>query len=263
MKGPVLLVDARAAESLQTAQALAQAGYEAVCAPTPHDAFAKHGKLDLRFAVVELDSLAPAVAAATAKLKTRWPHLAVVALAKAQRGKTDTEMLAGARMVGAHAFFVHPVAPADLARRLDELARQGYGARERRRTALVVDDSETVGEIMRSYLKKNGINTVVKTTWEAALSGWDTLGVDLVFTDIFMPGMGGVEGIRHVRANWAALPIVAFSEGLGSRMEPDKALLAAEKIGADATLAKPLSEKRVMDVVRRVLPTPQPDRASA
>jgi CheY-like chemotaxis protein len=239
MKGPVLLVDARATESMQTSQALAQAGYEVVCAPTPHDAFAKYGNLDLRMAVIELDSLAPAVAAAAAKLKTRWPHLAVVALAKAQRGKTDTEMLAGARAVGAHAFFVHPVAPADLARRLDELARQGYGVPDRRRTVLVVDDSETVGEIMRAYLKKNGFNTVVKTTWEAALSGWDTLGIDLVFTDIFMPGMGGVEGIRHVRANWATVPIVAFSEGLGSRMEPDKALLAAQKIGADATLEKP------------------------
>jgi DNA-binding response OmpR family regulator len=262
MKVPVLLLDARETESTQTSQALAAAGFAVVCAPTAQAALVNCGNADPRMAVIELDSLALEVGAA-AGLKVRWPHLAVVALAKAQRGKTDTEMLAGARTVGAHAFLVHPVAPADLARRLDELARQGYGLPGRRRTVLVVDDSETVGEMMRTFLKKNGFNAVVKTTWEAALSGWDTLGIDLVFTDIFMPGMGGVEGIRHARANWSPVPIVAFSEGLGGRMESDQALLAAQKIGADATLAKPLDEAKVMALVRQLLPAPELRHASA
>jgi DNA-binding response OmpR family regulator len=262
MKGPVLIVDSRAEERLRTAQGLSQAGFQAVPVPTPQDALDKSAALEMRLAVIELDAFSPEVAADAGGFKARWPNIGIVALASAKRGKTDTEMLAGARAIGAHAFFVHPVAPADLARRLDELARQGYGAPERRRTALVVDDSETIGEILRAFLKKNGFNTVVKPTWEAALSGWDTLGVDLVFTDIFMPGMGGVEGIRHVRANWAPVPIVAFSEGLGGRMDPDQALLAAQKIGADAILSKPLSEPRVMAAVRSVF-APRNTRASA
>jgi CheY-like chemotaxis protein len=263
MKGPVLVVDPRAQESLRTSQALSQAGFQAVPMPVPKDAAYKAAGLQPRLAVVELDALAPEIAASTACFKLQWPSIGIVALASAKRGKTDTEMLAGARVVGAHAFYVHPVGPADMVRRLDELLRQGYGLPERRRTVLVVDDSESVGEIMRALLKKNGFNTVVKPTWEAALSGWDTLGIDLVFSDIFMPGMGGVEGIRHVRANWAPVPIVAFSEGLGDRMAPDKALLAAQKIGADVILSKPLNEPRVMAAVRSALQINEATRASA
>lgn len=263
MKGPVLVVDPRAPESLRTTQALAQVGFEVVPVSALQDAVSQHGKRDMRLAVLELDAIAPAAVARAADLKRHWPYIGIVALASAKRGKTDTEMLAGARAAGAHAFYVHPVAPADLARRLDELLRQGYGQPERRRTALVVDDSETIGEMMRAYLKKAGVNAVVKPTWEAALSGWDTLGVDLVFTDIFMPGMGGVEGIREVRAHWAPVPIIAFSEGLGSRMAADKALSAAQKIGADAIMPKPLSEPRVLGVVNSVLSRPDSKRALA
>jgi CheY-like chemotaxis protein len=263
MKGPVLIVDSRAQTSMRTNQALSQADFQVVAVASPQDAVAKCGKLDMRLAVIELDAFAPEVAATAAGLKHHWPNIGIVALASPKRGKTDTEMLAGARATGAHAFYVHPLAPADLARRLDELLRQGYGLPERRRTVLVVDDSETIGEIMRAFLKKNGFNIVVKPTWEEALNGWDTLGVDLVFTDIFMPGMGGVEGIRQVRATWAPVPIVAFSEGLDSRMPPDKALLAAQKTGADAILAKPLSEPRVMAAVRSAFSAFETARASA
>jgi DNA-binding NarL/FixJ family response regulator len=228
MKGPVVIIDSRAQTSMRMNQALSQADFQVVAVASPRDAVARYGTLDMRLAVIELDAFTPEIAATAAELKHHWPNIGIVALASPQRGKTDTEMLAGARAVAAHAFYVHPVAPSDLARRLDELLRQG-----------------------------------VKTTWEDALNGWDTLGVDLVVTDIFMPGMGGVEGIRQVRAAWAPVPIVAFSEGLDSRMPPDKALLAAQKTGADAILVKPLSEPRVMAAVRSAFSARETARASA
>jgi len=262
MKCPVLLVDSRASERRRTAESLSQEDFHVVPVSAPQEALALRGAAAMRLAVVELDSFAPEISDDAAGFKARWPHIGMVDLASAARGKTDTEVLAAPRSIGAHAFYVHPLPPAELARRLSELTRQGYGLPERRRAALVVDDSETTGEIMRAFLEKNGFAAVVKPTWEAVLSGRDTLGVDLVFTDIFLPGMGGVEGIRHVRAKWAPVTIVAFSEGLDGRMESDRALLAARKIGADAILPKPFDEANVTAAIRGVF-APRDRRFSA
>jgi DNA-binding response OmpR family regulator len=217
-------------------------------ARTPGDSALAGASPAPKIAVIDVDGLDDAMIADMPELKAKWPHMGVVALAQPQRGKTDTEVLAGA-----HAFFVKPISNEELAKRLLDLLQKGCGTK-RKRMALIVDDSATIGEILKTYLRKHGYDAVVKPDWEAALSGWDTLGADIVVTDIFMPGMGGVEGIKHVRRNWGGVPVVAISGGLDTRMTPDDALLAAKKIGADAALSKPISEKQVVDALKRLVP---------
>jgi DNA-binding response OmpR family regulator len=253
MKGPILLVDAFE-ESLQAlAAGLAGKGYQTVTARTPGDPSVAGLAMAPKIAVVDVDGLDDEMIADMPRLKQRWPHMGVIALAQPQRDKTDTEMLAGARAAGAHFLSMKPVSHDDLARRIEDLLRKGFGAK-RKPMALVVDDSETIGEILKAYLRKRGYDSVVKPTWEQALAGWDTLGADIVITDIFMPGMGGVEGIKYVREHWGHLPVVAISGGLDTRMTPDDALLAAKKMGADAAISKPISERQVVDALTRLLP---------
>lgn len=253
MKGPVLVIDAFEESQQALAQGLGKLGFQTLGARTPSDPALAGASPAPKIAVVDVDGLDEAMITDMPKLKARWPNMGVVALALPQRGKTDTEVLAGARAAGAHAFFVKPISNEELSKRLLDLLNKGFGTK-RKRTALVVDDSATIGEILKTYLRKHGYDAVVKPTWEAALSGWDTLGPDVVITDIFMPGMGGVEGIRHVRENWGGVPVVAISGGLDTRMTPDDALLAAKKIGADAALSKPISEKQVVEALKRLAP---------
>jgi len=73
---------------------------------------------------------------------------------------------------------------------------------------------------------------------EEVLTSNDIVGLDLVIIVIFMPGIGGIGGIQHIRKNWPDIKIIAISGGWGSS-ESNDALSAAEKIGADATLKKP------------------------
>jgi DNA-binding response OmpR family regulator len=254
MKGPVLIVDAFEESQQTLAQGLGKLGFQTMVARTPVDPGLAGASPAPKVAVIDVDGLDDAMIAGVPKLKAKWPNMGVVALAQPQRGKTDVEVLAGARAAGAHAFFVKPISNEELAKRLLDLLKKGYGTK-RKRLALVVDDSATIGEILKTYLRKQGYDAVVKPDWETALSGWDTLGADIVVTDIFMPGMGGVEGIKHVRRNWGGVPVVAISGGLDTRMTPDDALLAAKKIGADAALSKPISEKQVVEVLKRLLPS--------
>lgn len=253
MKGPILIVDAFE-ESLQAlATGLGKLGYQTVTARTPGDPAIAGLALAPKIAVVDVDGLDDEMIADVPRLKQRWRQMGVIALAQPQRDKTDTEMLAGARAAGAHFLSMKPVSHDDLSRRIEDLLRKGFGAK-RKPLALVIDDSETIGEILKAYLRKHGLESVVKPTWEQALAGWDTLGADIVITDIFMPGMGGVEGIKYVRGHWGHVPVVAISGGLDTRMTPDEALHAAKKIGADAAITKPISERQVADAIKRLLP---------
>ncbi|HTO94104.1 MAG TPA: response regulator [Bacteroidota bacterium] len=69
--------------------------------------------------------------------------------------------------------------------------------------------------------------------------------IDLVFTDLGLPGLGGVELISRVRAVSPALKIIGTS-GLGSRNVREMVLNA----GADEFVPKPFSMGEVIEKVK-------------
>jgi DNA-binding response OmpR family regulator len=88
---------------------------------------------------------------------------------------------------------------------------------------------------------------------EDALTDFVRLDYGLVVTDIFMAGMGGIEGIQKMRALRPKVKILATSAGY-SEMTSDAALKAAEMIGADAILPKPFSIDDLRAVVEKLFP---------
>jgi CheY-like chemotaxis protein len=110
------------------------------------------------------------------------------------------------------------------------------------KTILIVDDDWDVAWSTAQLVETFGCATKVVPTAQKAL---DYLGgmepVDLVITDIVMPGMSGIEFARTIRASRPDLPIV-FSTGR------DSAVDAVLDAGAVAIL-KPFAP----DVLRRVL----------
>ena len=55
-----------------------------------------------------------------------------------------------------------------------------------------------------------------------------------------MAGMGGIEGIKVLKEKFAKLPVIAISGGWAD-LDLDAAIEAAQKIGADAGVRKPIS----------------------
>ncbi len=78
---------------------------------------------------------------------------------------------------------------------------------------LVVEDNAAVGEFATQLLEDVGYTTVLAGNAAEALSALEAPGneFDLVFSDVVMPGMGGVELGRIVRERWPGLPVVLTS----------------------------------------------------
>jgi DNA-binding response OmpR family regulator len=125
-------------------------------------------------------------------------------------------------------------------------------APKRQPRVLVIDDDPMTLDISARPLVKADYTVVTAQVMEDALIGFDTARYDLVLTDIFMPGMDGIEGIRRLRQAWPEIKIVAMSAGF-SEMSSGSALRAATKIGADAVLPKPFALDDLRDTIARVL----------
>ncbi len=99
---------------------------------------------------------------------------------------------------------------------------------------------------------RQGFNTVLCTNYESAMGVLGQSQISLFLGDIFMPGMGGIEGIRKIRDNFPDTVIVAMSGGWAG-MSAENTISAAKKIGADACLEKPFTikdiEKTLKDLV--------------
>lgn len=118
---------------------------------------------------------------------------------------------------------------------------------------LVVDDSETVRAVIAKTLQVAGLP--INQLFQAA-NGKEALGVlqdhwvDLVFTDINMPVMGGIELIEKLCADGLlkTIPVVIVStEGSQTRIEQLKAK------GVSAYIRKPFQPELIRKVVEDIL----------
>ena len=117
---------------------------------------------------------------------------------------------------------------------------------------LVVEDDRNIVDIVSRALEKENCRVTISLSMEEALLGFEEMPYELVIADIFMTGMGGIEGIQRMREARPEVKILAMSAGY-SDMSPKAALEAAKKIGADAVLAKPFSLNDLRELVTGLL----------
>ncbi|HPO15431.1 MAG TPA: response regulator [Candidatus Hydrogenedentes bacterium] len=118
---------------------------------------------------------------------------------------------------------------------------------------LVVDDSATVRAVIAKTLQLSGVAIGAIHTaanGEEALSVMKEQWIDLVFSDINMPVMGGIEMIQHMHrdAMLRNIPVVVVStEGSAARIEQMKAQ------GVRAYIRKPFTPEMVRTVVEEIV----------
>ena len=122
----------------------------------------------------------------------------------------------------------------------------------RKPLVLVIDDDPGMTDLISFSLTDRGYQVVVSFAMEAALGQFEHMNYDLVITDIFMNGMGGIEGIQRIRSMQPNTKIIAISGGYAS-MTPEQTLQAASKIGADTALAKPFTTEELEQAVSGLL----------
>lgn len=121
---------------------------------------------------------------------------------------------------------------------------------------LVVDDEESLCEILKFNLEKEGYEVAVAYSAEEALA-LDIQNMNLVILDIMMGELSGF-GLARIlkrKAETASIPII-FCSALDSEGDKIKGL----DLGADDYIAKPYSVAEVMARVRSVLRRSGPQR---
>lgn len=126
---------------------------------------------------------------------------------------------------------------------------------------LVVDDDVAVQTTIRLILERAGHSVVVASDGRKGLAIFKTGEFDLLFLDIFMPGMDGIETMRLVHQQQPLIPIIVISGNpLTSGSGPDF-LTMATKLGAVRSLQKPFKPAALLAAVTGSLETAQ--RASS
>lgn len=124
------------------------------------------------------------------------------------------------------------------------------------RKVLVVDDDPVVGKSIDRILSSRGYAVISAAGGEEALERLASEDYDVVYTDIKMPGMSGLEVARHIKESRPWLPVVIVT-GYGN----DANEAEARQIGVSGFLRKPLSPDMVESTADEL--TNKPDLAMA
>jgi PAS domain S-box-containing protein len=109
------------------------------------------------------------------------------------------------------------------------------------KTALVVDDSPANRALMERILTAFGCTVLLAASGEEALVVSENTPCDVVFMDIQLPGISGIEAMRRMRERGARGPLVALT---AYAMKGDAERFLAE--GFDGFIAKPV---RIAEVI--------------
>jgi DNA-binding NtrC family response regulator len=120
---------------------------------------------------------------------------------------------------------------------------------------LVIDDDRSVGTAIKTMLERDGYSVLLAQDGRNGIAAIGPGRFDVVIVDIFMPGMDGLETIRHIQYHAPLVPIIAISGFLfrgPSESTPDF-LSMATKLGAAHSLQKPFRPRDLLDAVEKCL----------
>ena len=113
---------------------------------------------------------------------------------------------------------------------------------------LVIDDEAEIRRSVRMILEYEGYDVMEASSGPEGVALAEKESPDLVFLDVKMPGMDGLEALQRIKAASEALPVVIIS-GHGTV----STAVEATKAGAFDFIEKPLASERVLLTIRNAL----------
>ena len=118
----------------------------------------------------------------------------------------------------------------------------------RSKKVLVVDDDAVVNRSINRVLSGEGYQVRETMSGSEALAELDHQQYDMVFTDIRMPGMDGLEVTSRVKKAHPDVPVVIIT-GFGTEANESR----ARELGVAGFLRKPLSPEMIIENADRVM----------
>jgi two-component system cell cycle response regulator DivK len=119
-----------------------------------------------------------------------------------------------------------------------------------RQSVLIVDDSPDGREMLAEYLTFRGFEVMEAVNGEEALAQVRARHPAVVLMDLQMPGIGGWEATRQLKADPATTDIIVIAV-TAHALTPDEAI--ARQAGCDGFISKPYDIKAVADALGEVL----------
>ncbi len=115
-------------------------------------------------------------------------------------------------------------------------------------TVLIVDDDAAVRTVLGALLSRGGLRVRQAPNGTEALAMLGNEPVDLVVTDLRMPGMSGMELLDEIVARWGDIPVIVLTAH-------GTVALAVEAMKAGATdfVLKPFDREEILYVVKKAL----------
>lgn len=115
---------------------------------------------------------------------------------------------------------------------------------------LIVDDSESIREVVSFTLENEGYNVMIGNDGTDALKFFDGTQIDLVITDLHMPEMNGIEFIKKIREKeeYKRIPILFLTtESQASKKQE------AKEAGATGWIIKPFVPAKLLAALKKVM----------
>ncbi len=118
------------------------------------------------------------------------------------------------------------------------------------KTVLIVDDSESIREVVNFTLQNEGYNVLIGIDGEDAEQFLDGRTIDIVITDLHMPNIDGIGLIKKIREidAYKHIPILFLTteSQTAKKME-------AKQAGATGWIIKPFVPAKLLSAISRVL----------
>jgi two-component system, NtrC family, response regulator PilR len=111
-------------------------------------------------------------------------------------------------------------------------------------SVLIVDDERSMRDFLKILLEKEGHEVTTASSGASALDALDKHTVDVIVSDIRMPGMTGIELLETVKEHSPEMPIILIT----AFASPDDAVLAM-KNGAFDYISKPFNVDEIKSVI--------------
>ncbi len=123
---------------------------------------------------------------------------------------------------------------------------------------LLVDDEQGIREMYGRLLERSGYSVMVAENGQKALAILEENRIDVMITDVLMPGIDGIELIRKAREQDDNLKVVIMT----AHASIDSAVEAI-RLGAFGYLRKPFSKQELLDSLMRALTVRRAEQVQA
>ena len=117
---------------------------------------------------------------------------------------------------------------------------------------LIIDDEAALRQTLARILQQAGFEVTTAENGEQGLDFLKTTDFDMIFMDLRMPGLAGLDVLKLIHASYPSLPVVLFTA------QPDlNSAVEALRNGATDYLLKPLKPQAIIERAQTILANQQ------